>query len=60
MRDKDETICFCMDITYGEILNAINNGANTVEEISDKTDAGIACGACIETLEEILEELNKN
>ncbi len=60
MRDKNETICFCMDITYGEILKAINDGATTPEMVTDKTDAGLACGGCIETIEDIFEELNKN
>ena len=56
MRDKDEIICHCQEITYEEILEAINNGAHTVEEIGDVTEAGITCGSCIEDLEEILEE----
>jgi len=55
-RDLNEIICHCEEITYREILHAINNGAKTVEEISDKTDAGIACGTCIEDIENILEE----
>ena len=55
-RDKHETICFCADIDYETILKAIVNGAKTVEDISDATDAGIACGYCIEELENILEE----
>ena len=56
MYNKDEVICHCAQITYQDILDAINEGAKTVEEISDKTDAGIACGYCIEHLEIILEE----
>ena len=56
MRDKDEIICHCQEITYEEILEAINNGAHTVEEIGNVTEAGITCGSCIEDLEEILEE----
>ena len=55
-RDLNEIICHCEEITYREILNAIKNGAKTIEEISDKTDAGIACGTCIEDIENILEE----
>ena len=55
-RDPKEIICHCEQVTYDEIQKAIRNGARTVEEISDQTNAGIACGYCIETLEEILEE----
>jgi NAD(P)H-nitrite reductase large subunit len=60
MYQDDEIICHCASITYKEIKDAILNGADTVELISDKTDAGISCGYCIEHLEIILEELNKN
>lgn len=55
MYKNDEVICHCAGITYKEIKDAITKGATTVEEISDVTDAGIACGYCIEQLEEILE-----
>ncbi len=56
MRDKDQIICHCQEITYETILEAIHNGANTVEIIGDITEAGITCGSCIEDLEDILEE----
>lgn len=49
-----------MEITYGEILQAIKDGATTPEMVTDKTDAGLACGGCIETIEDIFEELNKD
>ncbi len=56
MRDKDEVICHCEEVTYETIIKAIQAGAHTVEAIGDLTNAGITCGYCIETLEEILEE----
>ena len=60
MRDRNDIVCHCQEITYGTILDAIANGANTVEIIGDVTEAGITCGSCIEDIEEILEEeLNK-
>lgn len=60
MKEKNEIICHCQEVTYGTILKAIENGAHTVEAIQEATEAGITCGGCIEDLEEILEEeLNK-
>jgi NAD(P)H-nitrite reductase large subunit len=60
MRDPKEVICHCQEVTVESIVEAIHNGAKTVEEIGDITEAGITCGGCIEDLEEILEEeLNK-
>jgi nitrite reductase (NADH) large subunit len=49
-----------MEVKYKTILKAIAKGAKTPEEITDMTKAGISCGMCIETIEEILEkELSK-
>ncbi len=44
--DKDKEVCLCMGVTLGEILDAIKNGACTLEEIMDTIDAGTACGLC--------------
>lgn len=59
MKDPNEIICHCNQITYETIVKAIHNGANSVEEVTELTNAGIACGYCIETIEEILEDLKK-
>ncbi len=57
MYKDDEIICHCEQVTYKKIVDAIKNGANTVEELSDLLDVGIACGYCIEDLENIIEFL---
>jgi len=59
MYKEDDIICYCMEITYKQIKDAILDGARSVEEISDITDAGISCGTCIEDLEIIFEALSK-
>ena len=56
MRDKHDVICHCENVTYGTILEVIDQGADTIEKIGDATMAGITCGVCIEAIEEILEE----
>ena len=57
---KGEVICYCYGITKEEIVDAIKNGATTLEEIQDITGAGTACGRCNGAIENILkEELNK-
>ena len=58
-RNLKDIICHCEEITYEKILSAIQNGATTVEDITDTTNAGIACGTCIEDIEDILVELFK-
>ena len=55
IKDTD-LVCYCQEVTLGEIKKAIKQGAKTVEDITDMTEAGLACGGCIEDLEEILKE----
>ena len=45
--DRDEIICTCAGVTYGEIVDAIKNGADTLEKLQEATDAGNYCGFCI-------------
>jgi len=39
--NKDEIVCRCEEVTYGEIVDAINSGCRTISEIRRKTRAGM-------------------
>lgn len=40
-------VCRCKHVSLGEIIHAIDEqGARTIQDIGDMTDAGIACGCC--------------
>jgi len=57
--DRNEIICNCMQVTRGEIIDAIKEkGLQTVMEVGDETEAGTACGSCVEDIEKILKEVN--
>ena len=54
---SDETVCYCMDISREEIVDAIKKkGATSVEDILEITDAGSGCGGCITAIEENIED----
>ena len=55
-RDPGQTICFCHNVTYGELLKAIAEGATTIEAIREQTCANTGCGGCEYEVSEILEE----
>jgi len=55
--DLNETICFCGDVTVGDIKKAYEEGATTVEAIGEATGAGTHCGGCKDHIAEILEQL---
>jgi len=57
-----EIVCHCFGVTDPLIRKVINdNNLQTVEEITNYTKAGGACGSCIPKIEDILEdELKKS
>ena len=56
-----EIVCHCFGITDPLIRKVINdNNLTTVEDVTNYTKAGGACGSCIPAIEDIIEdELNK-
>ncbi|QMS85859.1 (2Fe-2S)-binding protein [Candidatus Xianfuyuplasma coldseepsis] len=59
MYQDDDVICYCAEVTYKQIKQAIQKGAKTIDHIGDINEAGIACGTCIEDLEIIVKALIK-
>ena len=52
--DLNEMVCSCFQVTKGMIKDAVDAGANTVEEVQDATNAGNACGVCLDELQELV------
>lgn len=52
--DMNEVICSCVGTTAQDIKDAMNNGATTLEEVQEATNAGTCCGSCIEKIEGII------
>lgn len=55
--DREQIICPCLDVTVGQIMDAYEEGATTIDAIKDLTGAGTICGACIDEIEDLLSEL---
>ncbi len=53
--NRDDIVCNCMGVTAGEIMDAIESGAKTVEDIQESTGAGTVCGGCISDIEQLLK-----
>jgi len=50
-----ETVCGCMGVTKGAIVNAIHElGVNTLTQLKDCTRASTGCGSCTRTCEQLL------
>ena len=61
--DFNKVVCNCMNITNGMIKEAVENGAKTLEEVQEATEAGTACGACLDNVQHLVDhfvaEMNK-
>lgn len=52
----DKVICTCFGVTENQIWDAIkHNGLKTVEEITNFTKAGGACGRCKDVIKDIID-----
>ena len=53
--EEGKLVCKCFGVTDKQIINAIReNNLKTVEEVTDYTKAGGACGGCLDEIAEIL------
>ena len=53
---KDKLICTCFSVTEKQILHEIKeNNLKTVEDVTNYTKAGGACGNCKELIQEVLD-----
>lgn len=56
---EDRQICNCMEVSYSTIKKAVEDGAKTLDDIKEMTEASTGCGGCEEEIQEILDELLK-
>ncbi|MCL4117327.1 UNVERIFIED_CONTAM: hypothetical protein GTU68_053655 [Idotea baltica] len=47
-------VCTCNTVGYGNIINSIDEGYNTLPILCENSGAGLACGSCKPELKEIL------
>lgn len=55
--NPNRIICNCQAVTAGAIKEAVDSGADTVEEVQSITGAGTVCGACLEEVEKLVKSL---
>ena len=47
-------VCFCAAVSSATVVQAIDAGARTVEEVGDRCGAGTMCGGCHDTIRTVL------
>jgi nitrite reductase (NADH) large subunit len=48
------TVCNCTGVNRGQLGDAINNGAGSIEELMRETSASTVCGSCRPLLQELI------
>lgn len=57
--DLEKVVCYCQNVTNGMVKAAVDAGASTLEEVQEATDAGTACGACIDNVQNLIDQFVK-
>lgn len=55
--DLNKKICYCFNVTVGDIKKEIESGSTTLQEIQSETKAGTACKGCVKRLQETIDAL---
>ncbi|MFO8070939.1 MAG: Fe-S cluster assembly protein NifU [Polyangia bacterium] len=55
--DEGRIVCYCFGVTEGKIRRAIReNDLRSAEEVTNYTKAGGGCGACLDEIEQIVDQ----
>lgn len=49
-------ICQCFDVSESELKQAIKEGYDSIEKLSEYIQVGSHCGGCVEHVEKILDK----
>ena len=56
MSADNPTICFCLNVKKNDIVDAINDGAQTVNDVRKATRACCGCQSCYADIEVLLDK----
>lgn len=49
-------VCICNQVTDKQICSAVNEGASTIEDLSNKLNLGTCCGKCKSCAKKVLRQ----
>jgi len=56
MQKPDYIVCTCMCVMYSDIIQALDNGATTFDDIQELLYVGTGCSSCIQEVHEIIKK----
>ena len=55
--ELNKKICYCFNVTVGDIKKEVETGSTTLAEIQTETKAGTACKGCVKRIQETIDAL---
>jgi len=56
LQRPDYLVCNCMEVMYSQIVEAIEQGSTTYDQLSETLGVGTGCSSCVDEVKEILKE----
>ena len=56
LQRPDYLVCTCMGVMYTDIIQAIENGADSYQKLQDTLLVGTGCSSCVAEVKDILKE----
>lgn len=53
--NMNKIVCECLQVTNGDIRNAVYDGASSLEEVQEITGAATGCGACADNVQRLID-----
>jgi len=57
--NRDKIACNCHNVSYGKIIDAVKNGADSFEKVCDATGAGSGFAHCREFIESMIQDIKR-
>lgn len=57
MKDEGPILCLCLNVSLGDVEQAVRQGAQTFQEVQQFTQCGKSCGLCSQTIQQALDYL---
>lgn len=56
LKRPDYLVCTCMEVMYSQIVEAIKEGEDSFDKLSERLGVGTGCSSCVDEVCEILKE----
>lgn len=57
---RPRKVCLCCDVSRKDLVDAMENGADTFKKLQDQTGCAMGCGTCESAVRNILKDYKRN